>query len=217
MKKTHKILLNIIILLLFSSISVANQLPVGDFSSSNLEAWKEKTFSNSTTYKFVSLQDRVVLMAESHRSASGLFKRTNVDISKYPYLNWSWRIENRLNTGNEKMKSGDDYAARVYVVFDRGLLPWRTKAVNYVWANKSEKHEVWPSAFAGKNSMMVALRNNKDEAATWYYEKRNIFNDLKKIFGKEFKSIGGVAIMTDTDNSNGKATAYYGDIYFSTN
>jgi hypothetical protein len=109
-------------------------LPVGDFSSSNLEAWKEKTFSGNTIYKIVSLQDRVVLMAESQRSASGLFKRTNIDISKYPYLNWSWRIENRLNTGNEKIKSGDDYAARVYVVIEGGLLPWRTKAVNYVWA-----------------------------------------------------------------------------------
>ncbi|MDH3348933.1 MAG: DUF3047 domain-containing protein, partial [Desulfobulbaceae bacterium] len=92
---------------------------------------------------------------------------------------------------------------------------WKTKALNYVWSAGSMSNKVWPNAFAGKNAMMLSLRSSLDSTKVWYTEKRNVFEDLKKLFGNEFHSIDGVAIMTDTDNSQGKATAYYGDIYFS--
>ena len=205
------------LLLTSSASSASDRLPIGDFSNSNLEKWQEKIFSKSTSYALVPQQDTIVLKAVSQKSASGLFKKITVDLTSYPYLNWSWRIDNRLNTADEKTKSSDDYAARVYVVVDGGILVWKTKAVNYVWANRAEKYEIWPNAFAGKRAMMMALRNSKDKSSTWYYEKRNVFDDLKTLFGQEFTSIDGVAIMTDTDNDNGQATAYYGDIYFSTN
>ena len=200
-----------------AAFSFANELAVGYFSSSNLESWENKSFSGKTTYSLVRLQDAVVLKAESHGSASGLFKEIKVDLTKYPYLNWRWRIESRLTTSNEHIKSGDDYAARIYVIIDGGFLPWRTRAVNYVWASKAEKYEVWPSAFAGSNSMMVALRNDQDSTATWYHEKRNVLEDLHAVFGREYTSIDGIAIMTDTDNNLDHTIAYYGDISFSAN
>lgn len=202
---------------LTAASSSADELTVGDFSSSNLESWREKSFLGKTDYSLVKLQDAFVLRAESRSSASGLFRKIKVDLNKYPYLNWRWRIEQRLTTSNERVKSGDDYAARIYVIIDGGLLPWRTKAVNYVWANRAEKHDIWPSAFAGKNSMMVALRNNQDPTATWFDEKRNVLEDSKEMLGKDITAIDGIAIMTDTDNNQDFTTAYYGDIYFSAN
>jgi hypothetical protein len=197
--------------------SSADELTVGNFSNSSLESWEEKLFSGKTTYSLVRLRDTLVLKAESHGRASGLFKKIEVDLNKYPYLNWRWRIEKRLTTGNERVKSSDDYAARIYVFVDCGIFPWRTRAVNYVWANKTEKYEIWPSAFAGRNSMMAALRNYKDLTATWYHEKRNILKDLREMLGKEYTAIDGIAIMTDTDNNKDETIAYYGDIYFSAN
>ncbi len=173
-------------------------------------------FQGNTSYKLFQLNDKKVLMAESLDSASVLIKKIHVDIKKYPYLNWSWRIENRLDIKNEKIKSGDDYAARIYVVIDGGILPWRTRAINYVWTSDSSKGETWPNAFAGKKAMMMALRSNQDTVSTLHFEKRNVFKDLKKLFSKEFHFIDAIALMTDTDNSHGQAKAYYGDIYFST-
>jgi len=202
---------------LTAASSSADELTVGDFSSSNLESWREKSFLGKTDYSLVKLQDAFVLRAESRSSASGLFRKIKVDLNKYPYLNWRWRIEQRLTTSNERVKSGDDYAARIYVIIDGGLLPWRTMAVNYVWANRAEKYDIWPSAFAGKNSMMAALRNYQDLTATWYHEKRNVLEDSKEMLGKDITAIDGIAIMTDTDNNQDFTTAYYGDIYFSAN
>lgn len=212
----------LVILLCFSSFCFltnaanADQLAVADFSKSDFSGWKAKKFQGTTSYQLVSLNDNTVLMADSQDSASALIKKQHVNLEKYPYLNWSWRIENRLDSKDEKIKSGDDYAVRIYVVIDGGILPWRTKAVNYVWANQSTKGEIWPNAFAGKNAMMMALRDKQDKTSTWHFEKRNIYEDMKKLFGTEFLFIDAIAIMTDTDNSHGKAKAYYGDIYFST-
>jgi len=198
-------------------VSKADQLRVSDFSKSTLEGWKEKRFKGKTLYQLIQLKDKNILMAESQDSASGLVKKIRVDLKKYPYLNWSWSIEDRLGIGNEKIKSGDDYAARIYVIVDGGLLIWRTRAVNYVWADAASKGEVWPNAFAGKNAVMMALRSSKDKTSTWYTEKRNIYEDLKELFGTEFHFIDAIALMTDTDNSHGQVKSYYGDIYFSEN
>ena len=62
---------------------------------------------------------------------------------------------------------------------------------------------------------MMAIRSRQDKLSTWYYEKRNVYEDLKSLFGTEFDFIDAIALMTDTDNSQKRAKAYYGDIYFS--
>ena len=198
-------------------VSNADQFPVADFSQSSREGWDDKVFAGTTSYQWHQLGGKNVLKAESQGSASGLIKKIHVDLRKYPYLNWSWSIENRLDTKNEKIKSGDDYAARIYVVVDGGIWLWRTRAVNYVWANEASKGEIWQNAFAGKRSMMMALRNRQDKTSTWYTEKRNVYDDLKRLFGSDFDFIDAIALMTDTDNSHSQVISYYGDIYFSEN
>jgi hypothetical protein len=204
-----------ILFLVFGNISFAEPLKVSDFSGSGLNGWEEKKFKDSTFYQLFQIGNRQALLAKSRNNASALIKKVHIDIEKFPFLNWSWRIENRLDTGDEKNKSGDDYAARIYVVIDGGIFRWRTRAVNYVWANRASKGEIWENAFAGGNAQMMALRNRQDKLSTWYSEKRNVYEDLKRLFRTQFHHIDAIAIMTDTDNSHGQVKSYYGDIYFS--
>jgi hypothetical protein len=214
-------------MLIFFSVAVpaevvGEKLMIGSFSSGSLDNWEAKEFKGQTSYKLVDLAGTRVLKAESAGSASGLFNEQRIDLHKTPVMNWRWHIENRLgNDINEQVKSGDDYAARVYVIASGGAAFWQTKAINYVWSSTSPVGNVWPNAYAfsGVNGkmMMIALRSSTDQAGTWYSEKRNILTDLKHQFGEEIRYIDAVAIMTDTDDSHGKATAYYGDIYFSKN
>jgi hypothetical protein len=207
------------ILMLLSVIGRAEvageKLMIGFFSSGSMDHWEPKKFTGQTKYQLVDLAGTRVLKAESADSASGLIKEQRIDLEKTPVLNWRWRIENRLGNLDEQTKSGDDYAARVYVVVSGGLAFWRTRAINYVWASTSPKGKIWPNAFAGNHAMMIALRSSSDQTGTWYTEKRNILADLKQQFGEDIPYIDAIAIMTDTDNAHGKATAYYGDIYFS--
>ena len=219
--KFRKITVFFIVTMLLSVSILAEEkgerLIIGSFSSGSLDHWESKKFKGQTRYQLIDLAGTRVLKAVSADSASGLFKVQRIDLQKTPVMNWRWRIENRLADINEQAKSGDDYAARVYVVISGGLTFWRTKAINYVWASTSSKGKIWPNAFAGNHAIMIALRSSNDQTGTWYTEKRNIFADLKQQFGDDMRYIDAVAIMTDTDNTQGKVTAYYGDIYFSEN
>lgn len=191
-------------------------IPVGEFSRQQMDQWIPKKFVNETVYSSARVNGKTALKAVSKNSASGLIKKIKINVEKYPFLNWQWRIDNRLS-GNydEKQKSGDDYAARIYVVVSGGMAIWNTRVVNYVWAKNVPKGEVWPSAFAGKNDVMIALRSAEAPVAVWQTEKRNIQEDFKKVFGKKIQFIDMIVLMSDTDNTRQTVTAYYGDIYFS--
>ncbi len=205
------------LLTVFTTQNVLAQstLMVGEFSRNHLNGWEHKTFKGETRYQLQTLDGVVVLKAESGAAGSGLFKEQRIDLEKTPFLNWSWRVANRLSGLNEQSKPGDDYAARIYVVVKGGLAFWRTQAINYVWAGNTAKDSVWPNAFAGVHAMMLALRGPEAPLNVWHSEKRNIRADLQKLFGEDFRYIDAVALMTDTDNSGGQVSAFYGDIWFS--
>lgn len=207
----------IALLMVFAGQNLAAEpkLMLGEFSRNRLDGWGHKSFKGETRYQLQTLDGIVVLKADGHAAGSGLIKEQRVDLEQTPFLNWSWRIANRLSGLNEQSKAGDDYAARIYVVVKGGLAFWQTKAINYVWASNSAKDGVWPNAFAGDHAMMVALRGPEAALNVWYSEKRNVRADLQKLFGEDLRAIDAVALMTDTDNSQGQVSAFYGDIWFS--
>lgn len=196
----------------FAQNSVVN---IGAFSSGTLECWKSKDFKGITRYQTIEENKQKFLRAQSRGTASGLYRDVRIDLDQTPILHWSWRIENPLSGLNEQSKTGDDYAARVYVIIRGGIAFWKTRALNYVWSGNPVRGRQWENAFAGKNAIMIAVRSSKDPIAQWIEEKRNVKSDLKKHFGNDIRYIDAVAIMTDTDNSGREATADYGDIYFS--
>jgi hypothetical protein len=210
-----RLFIALLTLLVVQNLAAENKLSLGEFSRNRLDGWEHKTFKGETRYQLQTLDGTMVLKADSQGAASGLFKEQRIDLEQTPFLNWSWRITNRLVGLNEQSKAGDDYAARIYVVVKGGLAFWQTKAINYVWASNTAKDGVWPNAFAGDHAMMLALRGPEAPLNIWHSEKRNVQADLKKLFGEDFRYIDVVALMTDTDNSGGQVTAFYGDIWFS--
>lgn len=207
----------IVVVMIFTTLDLHAEsiLMVGEFSRNRLDGWEHKTFKGETRYQLQALEGVIALKADSQGAASGLFKEQRIDLEQTPFLNWSWRVANRLVGLNEQSKTGDDYAARIYVVIKGGLAFWQTKAINYVWASNTAKDGVWPNAFAGDHAMMLALRGPEAPLNTWHSEKRNVQADLKKLFGEDLRYIDAVAVMTDTDNSGGQVSAFYGDIWFS--
>jgi hypothetical protein len=167
-----------------------------------------------TDYRLVQENGKTVLRAFSQAAASGLIKKVSFDAGKYRYLRWSWKIDRTIPGGDEKTKAGDDYAARVYVVF-RGRYFWQTRAINYIWANHLKKGESLPNAYSG-NAMMVAVESGPARAGQWLSAERDLLADYRRLFGEEPGEAGAIAIMTDTDNTGAVATAWYGDITLST-
>lgn len=187
---------------------------VGHFSAGDLADWSEQVFNGRTVYRPATIDGRPALSATSAASASGLHKKAQIDLAVTPYLEWSWRTDTLLRGIDETTKGGDDYPLRVYVIFSRGWFFWQTYALCYVWASGQPADTAWPNAYTS-NTVQLAVQSGAAHLGEWRNYRRDVRADIKRYMGFDVERIDAVAIMTDTDNSAQRASAWYGDIVFS--
>jgi len=186
------------------------------FSADDILDWEPHSFAGETRYERVEIDDRTAIHAICEGgTASGLFYREDVDLRETPIIEWEWRVDETFSGIDETVKAGDDYAARVYVVDESGVLRWRTRALNYVWASEKAKGEDWPNAYASQ-ARMIAMRSGEDGGSGWQTERRNILEDFRRYHDREPDTINAVAIMTDCDDVGEPVEAWYGNIRFLT-
>jgi hypothetical protein len=213
-------------------------LRVGHFSgeapsSSVPDGWDRIRFGkndSSTHYELVRGDSAVVLRARSDNGASGLITRPTVDLEQYPVLEWRWKADALPMGADITEKTADDAAARLYVTFDYdglglydrlklmvlrrvGYAEAPSRALNYLWASHHERGDVQPSPYTDQ-IMMIPVRSGSTRVGQWVHERRNVLRDYRRAFGEDPPPVNGVALMTDTDNTGGRATALYGDIVF---
>jgi hypothetical protein len=202
----------LVIFLAAANLADGEILRIGDFEQGLNPRWEKKSFSGETSYTIVAEGEGHVLQARSQGTASGLVYKKEFRLQDYPLLSWRWKVLGIIPKADETKKSGDDYAARVYVVFPHWFFP-KTKTISYVWANKIPKDASVPSPYTG-NAMIVAVESGAEKVGEWQTARRNVLEDYRRLFGEEPPQVGAIAIMTDTDNTGASATAYYGDITF---
>ena len=215
------------------------QIILGGFSQQTNalpKSWEMLTFGSideHTSYTLVNDQKINVIKAQSNESASGLTKKIRFNPKDYPYLSWRWKVNKDIPGSDVTSKSGDDFAARIYVIFHydvkdlsadeqsnvnwykffNGKLP-PLATLNYIWGNKMEVGRIVSSPYTERVKMVI-LKNKNSALQKWHIEERNIYEDYKKAFGEEPKDVISVAIMTDTDNTRAMAESYFGDIVVS--
>ncbi len=215
-------------------------LHVGAFSHAQAggpypDSWKPLTFhkiDKHTEYSLVEDDGTVVVKAVSRGASSGLTREVTIDPKLYPIVEWRWKIENVLQTGDVATKEGDDYPARLYITFAydeskidlldqmqyelaralHGKYP-PTGAITYIWESRSPVGTMAPNPYTDRVKMIV-IESGPDKAGQWVTESRNVYEDYQKAFGNDPPPVSGVAVMTDTDNTQESAVAYYGDIVF---
>lgn len=213
-----RILLNLFMFFLFPSLSHADgfnippecEIIIDDFKNGIKAEWINKSFKGQTEYTWVREDGRPFVRATSNNAASGLIYRIEYDPQKYPYITWNWKIDKIIADGNAKIKTKDDYSARVYIAFP-SVFFWNSKIINYIWANRLPKDQVVPSTYTS-NSMMVSVESGSPNVGQWVTETRNVYEDYIRFFGRKPSKIGAIAIMTDTDNTGQSTSAGYGPI-----
>ena len=210
-----RLLRSFILLLVFVAAAAADSgiIQIGSFAESGLTGWTEKSFKGKTEYRIIEDEGQKVLQAKSRNTASGLVFDTEFDPQEYPLLSWRWKIDNIIAKGDSRTKAGDDYAARIYIVFSHWFFP-KTKTLNYIWANRMPKDSFQISTYTS-NDMMIAVESGPDKVGQWISVRRNIVEDFRRAFGEDPPDVGAIAIMTDTDGTGEAAMAWYGDIVVS--
>jgi hypothetical protein len=160
-----------------------------------------------------------------------LIREVRIDPKSYPVVRWRWKIDNLVKRSDVSRKDGDDYPARLYITFeyDPDKVSWARKlkyqagraifgdipiaALNYIWGTRTPVGTIVDNAYTDF-ARMIVVQSGPERVGMWVEEERNIYDDYRSAFGGEPPMINGVAIMSDTDDTRERATAYYGDIIF---
>lgn len=201
---------NLFTICVSASCAAGEIITIDDFEHGLKNQWESQKFKGETQYCIVKTENSHVLKAESNASASALICNYKYDLKEYPILTWRWKVDNIIKKGDELKKDADDYVARVCVIFPHWF-PSLTRKINYIWGNKLPKGEHTQSPYYSR-SIMVAVESGNENIGKWIVERRNVYEDFKMLFREEPPPVGGIAIMTDTDNTGESATAYYDDI-----
>ena len=201
----------------YSISALAEKVVVFEFTEQEfetLEVRKVRGSNGKTKYSLGMNENGSFLRAEAKGTASGLGKKVKIDLNKTPFINITWKIEKDLKGIDEKSKKGHDFAARVFVVKKTGLTPLSNKAVNYVFSSNNSTNEFWRSPYT-KSSIDYVLSTTKDNLNEWVTVKANVKEHFKKLHDLNVEELTGIAIMTDTDQTDIKTISYYQNIYFS--
>ncbi len=211
-----KVLGLVIFSLLFFLNANSEVLKVFDFTNEELKTLEVRKIKGETLWSIGSNENGNFLKAEANAVASGLGKQINIDLNKTPFLNISWKVEKDLKGIIENSKKGHDYAARVFVIKKTGATALSNRALNYVFSSNNEINQNWFSPYT-KKSVDYILSTTKKNFNEWVTVKVNVKEHFKKFHNLDVDNLDGIALMTDTDNSELLAVSYYQNIFFSSN
>lgn len=154
--------------------------------------------------------DKKFLHADSKGSRVQIGLEKKWALKEFPILQWQWRAVLFPVGTNEREKSGNDSVLGIYVVF--GHWPF-IKAIKYIWSDTLPAGASFSSPFA-KGTKILVVRSGRSLMGMWAMEKRDVLFDYQQLFGEEEKNpiASGIAILTDSDNTNSSAIGDYAAI-----
>lgn len=206
---------------LLAAVSIAGPAPdaasqnstatvAADFSGDWAQRWEEVRLAASANRFAVHDEDgTAALRASSDNSASALWHAVDVTPRTGDRVVWRWKVEKPLS-GNEyeRQKRGDDYAARLFVIFDGEPFSRQARAVCYVWASRQPVGAVYPNPYFS-NVTTVVLRSGTEQVGQWLREERDFVEDYRNAFGEGPETVTAVAVMVDTDDTRSRAVVWF--------
>jgi DUF3047 family protein len=176
--------------------------------------WELSEFAGRAEIELVRNDGRLAVRLRADRASFALYRDLVVGLDEFPALGWSWKIA-RLPAGGDVRQTGrDDQAAQVYVVFPRWPSP-RTQSdiIGYVWDTTAPVGTTLKSPRA-PNVRIVVVESGQSRAGAWRREWRNVAADYRTLFGRAAPRVGGIVVMTDSNDTGTAAEATFGDLIF---
>jgi hypothetical protein len=221
---------------LFLLAAAAQPVWVGQFTGGGAPPppWRVVQISRKvppTSYRRATVAGVPAIEARAEGSMALLARPISVDLAVTPVLCWRWLVDAPVAKADMTKKSGDDYAARLYVSFDvaDGAMSGGTRlklklarslfggdvpdaALNYVWDNRYPVGTSRKSAYTDRAQLIVA-ETGAGRAGQWVSERADVALDFARAFGGTARPIQ-LAVASDTDNTGGAARAAFAGIHF---
>ena len=197
----------------FSDQTLKSVQKVGFDGLRALDQWKSHSFQGDSKSEIKSEENAYILDVESEKTSSLLLKEANMSVESRPHLSWEWKVV-KFPAGKSNQEFGvgkdSDYGARVYAIF-KGLTPFTSDTIQYIWADHFEAGTYRTSPFANHIKLLVV--ESGPSSGKWVKETRDIIKDYEMLFGKKPKTpLHAVGIMSDSDNTETSSHAQFRNI-----
>ena len=186
--------------------------PIEDFSKAKVGElppdWKLRKDSAKDVYRVAEESGIKFLHAVAKGLGVQAAKEYEWDLGAYPMLVWSWRPLEFPKGGDERDSKTNDSALAVYM-----LVPYSRvrgpKAVKYIWSEKVPVGTKLESNM-GLTQVRVLQSGAPAKKGEWVEERVNALEDYQKYFDvKEAPKPAGIAVLTDSDDTNSSAQGDY--------
>lgn len=190
--------------------------------------WQFAEVPHHTGYRIVREGGAGVLRIAADHSASALLldEPFSLDAATSVRLRWRWRVDALPAAGDVRRKSGDDYALRIYVIFEQpgrdagwlarwamrrsrlssdGYLPERSLV--YVRVEQAELRAPFPSPYTDRQ-MVIPKPYPASQRGHWAEVEVSPLADYQAVFGQPAPRRFRLAIMGDADNSGSASLAW---------
>ena len=185
-----------------------------------------------TNYRVAQVGGRAAMEARVDSSMSLMARPVEIDLAQKPILCWRWYVDSPVVKADMTRRTGDDYAARIYIAFDMpdsamsGSTKFKLKmaramfgknvpdaAVVYVWDNSHPVGTARKSSYTDRSQLMVA-ETGAAHAGSWVTERADVASDFAKAFGGKPGKPIQLAVASDGDNTKSKGRAAFADLHF---
>jgi hypothetical protein len=183
-----------------------------------------------TAYSAGLADGRWVLHARSERSASMYRRALRIEPDRLGQLSFSWKVASVLPDADVRHSETEDAVVRVLLAFDGdpARLSARTRmmfdlaqslsgeappfaTLMYVWDSQAEVGSVVLNKRSDRIRKIV-LESGPTQLGQWRSYQRDVRADYRRAFGEDPGALIGLAVMTDSDNTQSRAEAWYGEI-----
>lgn len=184
----------------------------------------------ATTYSLGEQSGRVAVRAQAESAVSMLRQPVRVEPDQLGHLEFSWNVPALMDGADVGQRHSDDSPARLVLAFggDRSTfsaknamlsemvhamtgepLPYAT--LMYVWCNTRPVGTVVHSPRTDRIRKLV-VASGPQQLKQWLLFRRDLRADFELAFGEAPGPLLAIALMTDSDNTQSSALAWYGGI-----
>ena len=185
-----------------------------------------------TRYEAQALEGRDWVLHAQARSSASLWRRSvKVAAEDLGVLRFSWRVDALIEEADLTRRETEDAPARIVLAFDgdHARLPLRTQAMfelaatltgerppfatlMYVWENHHAPESVIVNPRTDHVRKLV-VESGRGRLGRWNAYERQVVDDYVRAFGERPGPLLGVALMTDADNTDSEARAWYRSLH----
>jgi len=194
--------------------------------------WRHFTFPGKqpNTYQPAKHDGRDAMHVQSDASISIVRQKVHVPAHALSHIKFSWKVPQLIANADLAVRELSDSPVRIVLAFDGDRSRFSAKnamlselshaltgepmpyaTLMYVWCNQCARESLIHNTRTDR-IMKLAVESGGQHLNQWLDYERDIRADFQKAFGEAPGTLVGIAIMTDTDNTRGTASAWYGKV-----